>query len=120
MRILLVEDHADTAHVFGRILESVGHVVLAAEDCRRAREAARECAFDLLICDLALPDGDGRHLLPELRKISGRIPALCFSAYVNADDRESARLSGFDAFLAKPTEFDELLRVIQRITALGV
>src|ERR1051325_11145354 len=94
MRILLVEDHADTARVYAQLLHSLGHVVRIAPDCQSARSAARDFVFDLFICDIALPDGDGRQLLAELRDLAHRrLPALAFSAYASDSEIQTARMS---------------------------
>jgi two-component system CheB/CheR fusion protein len=116
LRILMVEDHRDTANVFGRILNSMGHSVRMAGDCRIARETARQGGFDLLICDIALPDGNGLELLPQLRQELGHFAAIAFSAYASEADQQRARFSGFDAFLAKPATTQDLARVLQRFT----
>ena len=116
MRILLVEDHADTARVYSQLLTSLGHAVRIAPDCQSARSAARDFVFDLLICDISLPDGDGRQLLPELRHLAhSRLPALAFSAYASAAEKDFARMSGFDDFLAKPADFDQLMGILNKL-----
>ncbi len=59
MRILVVEDHADTVDVVQRMLKKDGYNVTAALTLADATTACREGKFDLLICDIGLPDGDG-------------------------------------------------------------
>lgn len=62
-RLLLVEDHADTARVLGRLLRHNGHEVELANSLGEAVEALLRQPFDLLLSDLDLPDGTGIDLL---------------------------------------------------------
>ena len=67
MRILLVEDHEDTFVAMSRLLQKFGHDVRGARSMAEARNVADEGAFDLLLCDIGLPDGSGLELIRELR-----------------------------------------------------
>jgi CheY-like chemotaxis protein len=116
MRILVVEDHLDTANVMCRLLVRDGH------DCHCAGTAAEALAlvaaddFDLVIMDIGLPDTDGWDLLPRLRK--GRaLKALAVSGYAAVVDVERSRAAGFDAHLSKPVEFGELRGAIRELAA---
>ena len=67
MHILLVEDHADTATALSRLLRRTGHTVSVAASVADAVQVNEGGNIDLLICDIGLPDGDGRDLLRQLR-----------------------------------------------------
>jgi len=78
MRVLVVEDHHDTAEQFARLLRRAGHEVICAGSIKEAQTHAlvapdqnRACAFDILISDLDLPDGSGRELM---RNLAQRYP----------------------------------------------
>jgi len=66
-RILIVDDHADTLAMLARLLSGLGHQVTAAASCAGARAAAGD-GFDLLLCDVGLPDGDGAALMGEVKQ----------------------------------------------------
>ena len=66
-RILLVEDHLDTARGLSRILGRSGHQVTAAHNLETAVSMASEKPFDLLVSDIGLPDGTGIELIRRLR-----------------------------------------------------
>ena len=64
-RILLVEDHEDSAKTLARILNTQGDAVTIAGTLSEARAAAAAQPFDVMICDIGLPDGDGSDLMRE-------------------------------------------------------
>jgi CheY-like chemotaxis protein len=121
LRILYVEDHADTAEVFARVLEDRGYCVQVATDCAAALAVASRNYFDLMICDIALPDGDGCQLLIKLRQ-RPHLRSLCaiaFTALATAHDLKRIKATGFDGYVLKPTEADELFRVIDKVCCAG-
>jgi PleD family two-component response regulator len=63
MRLLLVEDHLDTAQTISRLLHFNGFKVTVASDVASASAAAEAEPFDVVVCDLGLPDGDGCELM---------------------------------------------------------
>lgn len=71
LRILLVDDHQDTCLALERLLVRRGYLVAATHNMRSAMEAAGRNQFDLLISDIALPDGTGIELMACLRAIPG-------------------------------------------------
>src|SRR5258706_1660911 len=108
-RILLVEDHADTAEVFARLLELRGFRVTVARTAASALDQARRLPFEVLVCDIQLPDGDGCELLLKLRGELGMdaLVAIAFSGYGDEKVIERAKAVGFDAYLAKPVEMKQ-------------
>jgi two-component system CheB/CheR fusion protein len=87
-RILLVEDHPDTANVFARMLRRDGYEVSVADSCAQAARMCDEGGFDLLICDINLPDGDGVGVLSAARKTH---PETVGSLSVDMMERRSLR-----------------------------
>lgn len=113
LRILLVEDHVDTAHVMRRLLSRRGHKVEHAADLRQAMEIIRrEPGFDLLLSDLGLPDGSGLDLMRELRASGHTLPSIALSGYGQEQDLELARQAGFSAHLTKPVTLQQLLEAM--------
>jgi CheY-like chemotaxis protein len=120
LRILFVEDHADTADAFARAMEQRGYRVQVAGDYVTALQMGGNCVYDLLICDLQLPDGDGSNLLPTLRdhcKLPG-LRGIIFSACGTARDIERGKAAGYEAHLLKPIDFEALFRTIEDVTCL--
>ena len=111
-RLLLVEDHADTLKTFARILRHKGFDVQEASTVSEAITVSRP--GDLLLSDIALPDGDGRDLMRELG--ARGIPGIAISGFGTAKDREEYKLAGFAESLVKPIDVGELLNAIGRVT----
>jgi signal transduction histidine kinase len=120
LRILLVEDHHGIARACQRLLASHGHFVVRADRAASALTAVQSGHFDLFICDLSLPDGDGVDLLPRLRSCSASagkvVPAIAISGSAYQEDIGRSLTAGFAAHLAKPFEEDRLLAVIAEVT----
>jgi CheY-like chemotaxis protein len=111
-RLLLVEDHADTLKIFARILRHKGFEVQEASTVSEAITVSRP--GDLLLSDIALPDGDGRDLM---RQLGARgIPGIAISGFGTAKDREQYKRAGFAESLVKPVDIGELLSAIGRVT----
>lgn len=106
-KVLLVEDHADTAFVLARLLEKLGYTVDTAHSAAEARAKFGTGSPDVLIIDLLLPDGTGTDLLKELRA-RRPIRAIAFSALGMEADIQRSRAAGFDAHLTKPATVIEL------------
>jgi CheY-like chemotaxis protein len=118
MRILVVEDHADSADLLARVLRGTGHEVRIAGTVADTLRLCDESGFDLLIADIGLPDGDGRALLRDLRQRGRRvIRAIATSGFVTPDDEARSRAAGFEAHLTKPLDVAALTRAVAAITA---
>ena len=90
-----------------------GHLVVAAHSVRSAMEAAVRNKFDLLLSDIALPDGTGVQLMMQLRAIT-RIPGIAISGFGNDGDIERSLGAGFSEHLIKPIKLDDLEAAIER------
>ena len=93
-KILLVDDHQDTRAALEKLLIRRGHLVAATHDVRSAVEAAARSKFDLLISDIALPDGTGMDLMMQVRAIS-KIPGIAISGFGNNGNIERSLHTGF-------------------------
>ena len=113
LRILLVDDHRDTCTALERLLVRRGHLVAAAHNVRSAMEAAVRNQFDLLISDIALPDGTGMELMMQLRAICG-IPGIAISGFGNNGDIEKSLQAGFSEHLVKPVKLEKLQAAMER------
>jgi signal transduction histidine kinase/CheY-like chemotaxis protein len=113
LKILLVDDHKDTCSALEKLLARRGHLVAVAHNVRSAMEAAVRNKFDLLISDIALPDGTGIDLMMQLRAISN-IPGIAISGFGNNGDIERSLRAGFSEHLIKPVKLENLEAAIER------
>lgn len=115
MQVLLVDDNPLMQQVVSRFLMSQGYSVAVAQTGEEALAMVRHEPCRLLLIDMRLPDQDGPELLLILRREPGMgaCPAIAISG-LGEDDRERTVEVGFDAFLAKPIDLDELLAVVRR------
>lgn len=120
LKILLVEDHGDTARIMQKLLAARGHEVQAAADVATAlrlfgQRGERE--FDLLVSDLGLPDGSGLDLVRQLRASGSNLPAIALSGYGQEQDVMQSRQVGFAAHLIKPVNIEQLQAAIAAVTS---
>lgn len=114
-RVLLVEDHADTARVLSRLLAGNGHAVITAYSIAEALAALRENDFDILISDIGLPDGTGIDLIRAVREdLRKNMPAVALTGFGMEDDIKRTLHAGFNDHLTKPVNFARLELTIQR------
>ena len=108
-RILLVEDHADTAEVLGHLLSMGGYEVQIAGTLAQARQMCHERSFDLVLCDIGLPDGNGLEFAPIARAACPGAKLIALTAFAMPEDVQAAEAAGFDAHVAKPVTIQSLL-----------
>jgi signal transduction histidine kinase/CheY-like chemotaxis protein len=117
LRILLIEDHADTAEALADLLRVGGHEVAVAATATEARAVAERAGlgrFDLVVSDLGLPDGSGQDLM---RELSGRygLHGIALSGYGMEADIRRSREAGFECHLTKPVNLETLEAAIQQV-----
>jgi PAS domain S-box-containing protein len=107
MKVLLIEDHADTARALTRLLESRGYEMQSANSVAAALKAVQEGKFDLFLCDLGLPDGTGFDFITKARAMVDT-PAIALTGFGMQQDVERAQHAGFAAHLTKPVNLQKL------------
>jgi len=120
LRILLVEDHADTLRGLERLLRSKGHKVISAGTFRDASKAMGESAFDLLLSDIGLPDGRGLDLMDLFVKAAENRPVagIALSGFGTPEDIKKSHAAGFRNHLTKPVEFSNLQKCLSEISGI--
>lgn len=116
-RVLLVEDHADTARVMARLLESLNCRVSVAHTVAEALDLASRETYDLVVSDLGLPDASGHELMRRLRVDHHDLRGIALSGYGMEEDIRRSMEAGFIDHLIKPIQFDQLRTVLSRVTA---
>jgi two-component system OmpR family response regulator len=108
MRLLIVEDNDEVRELVSKAVAKDGHVILTAASGGEADALLEEEAFDLLILDLGLPDGDGLRICKALRASGSSIPILVLTAHATITSKVSGLDAGADDFLGKPFAVAEL------------
>lgn len=108
MRILLVEDDAQTAAFILKGLREDGHAIDHAADGKQGLFLASTEPFDVVVLDRMLPGIDGLALLRTLRGAGNRTPVLLLTALGDVDHRVEGLRAGADDYLVKPFAFSEL------------
>jgi two-component system, cell cycle response regulator DivK len=118
MRILLVDDNPLMQQVISGYLELQGYEVAVAGEGAQALALARRQAFQLYVIDMRLPDQDGPEILAALRELPGpgRRPAIAVSG-LGEEERARTMKAGFDAFMAKPLDLDDLVSAVRHFLA---
>jgi DNA-binding response OmpR family regulator len=113
MRILLVEDQPDAAHILMKGLREQGYAVDGAADGEEADFKASVNPYDLVILDVMLPRKSGFDLCRDLRASGSEVPILMLTARDTVDDRIRGLDLGADDYIVKPFEYLELLARIR-------
>jgi signal transduction histidine kinase/ActR/RegA family two-component response regulator len=118
LRILVVDDEADSRDLLAIRLRQYGADVITAASAKVAMEslAQQKSRPDLIVSDIAMPGEDGYSLIRRLRAMEpeqgGRIPAIALTAYSRNKDRALALAAGFQMHMPKPVDAAELARAI--------
>jgi PAS domain S-box-containing protein len=115
LKILVVDDEADTRELLRQGLEYCGATVSVAGSAAEAVEALMAQIPDILISDIGMPAVDGYDLIRQVRRLpatdGGKIPAIALTAYTRTEDRLQALRAGYDMHVPKPVELAELVAV---------
>jgi HAMP domain-containing protein/signal transduction histidine kinase len=119
MRILLVEDHEDSNRSLTNLLRRRGYHVQSALNFRSALDLGAKEEFDVLISDLALPDGSGIDLMQTLQSTRPLL-GIALTGFGMEDDVRKSREAGFQHHLVKPIDLNKLDLLIQESAAAPV
>lgn len=116
MRLLLVEDDAESSRYVCRGLEEAGHTVVVCENGLDGLHLAANEHWDLILLDRMLPGGiDGLSIVAKLRDLGKLMPVLIVSAMSSVDERVRGLRSGGDDYITKPFAFLELLARVEAL-----
>jgi len=117
LRILVVDDNLDAAHTLSLFLRASGHTVEVVYSALDAIDVATVFAPQVCLLDIGLPDMDGNELARRLRVLPEMDGATLIAAtgYGRQQDREQARLAGFDHYLVKPLNTMQLGDILAQV-----
>ena len=119
--ILVVEDNPKNMTLLRDVLRATGYRTLEASTGGQALTLATEHGPALVLMDIRLPDMDGVEALRRLRtdQRTGSTPVVAVTAQAMQGDRARFTELGFDGYLAKPVDIDDLLAVVERFSGSG-
>lgn len=116
VRVLLVDDEADTRELMAFVLETAGATVMAVPSAIAALNKVSQTDLDILVSDIGMPEMNGYTLIQQIRKLlpeqGGQVPAIALTAYVGEIDQQQAIAAGFQRHIAKPVEPNTLVEAI--------
>ncbi|HAF21770.1 MAG TPA: hypothetical protein DCK93_02475 [Blastocatellia bacterium] len=117
LRVLIVDDDDDTLELLTAALSRRSADVTAVSSAAEAIEAIKIFRPDVLISDIAMPGEDGYELIRKViaLNIAPKIPAIAITAYAGEADKEHALAAGYQRYLAKPVELNELISTVAEV-----
>jgi CheY-like chemotaxis protein len=116
LRILIVEDHQDTATMLAKLLGGVGYETTVANTATAGLEFIENQEFDIVVSDLGLPDMTGYEFMKRLRE-NHDLKGIAMSGYGMEDDIRRSLEAGFSEHLVKPVSMSSLEQAIRRLAA---
>lgn len=121
-RVLVIEDNESSLELMIYLLKSFGYMPFRARDGEEGLHVARSERPDLILCDMQLGGMDGHEVCRRLKSdpVLRSIPLVALTAYAMVGDREKMLAEGFDGYLSKPVNpeqvMDELAPFLSRQT----
>ncbi len=117
MRILIVDDSADTIDMLRKLFEMDGAVVATASGAAEALEIAGEKDFDAVLSDISMPGMDGFEFVRRLRELARHkdVPVLAITGFGRPVDVERAEAEGFFSHVTKPIDVNELVQMLREL-----
>ena len=116
-RVLVVDDNVDAAQSLAMLLQATGHDVRVAYDGPSAVDAALEFRPDLAVIDIGLPGFSGLEVARRIRQLATieHMVLVAMTGYGQASDRAHSQEAGFDHHLVKPTDFDQVEKILSEL-----
>jgi signal transduction histidine kinase len=119
VRVLLVEDEADTRELVSFVLESNGAQVTAAASVLEALHRLKDARPTVIVSDIGMPHVDGYSFVRRVRALpadaGGRTPAIALTAYARDLDKKEAEAAGYQRHLAKPVSPSLLVATVAEV-----
>ncbi|WP_230967283.1 hybrid sensor histidine kinase/response regulator [Nostoc commune] len=124
VRVLVVDDDADSLDFTAFVLEQDGAFVIAVSSAYEALQTLAEVKPDVLVSDISMPDMNGYMLIRQVRtwtlEQGGQIPAIALTAFARNDDQQEALKAGFQIHLPKPFNPEKLIAAIAKLVEAKV
>jgi len=118
IRVLVVDDEADTRELLTIILQQAGAEVITMASAQEVLSQFNQLTLDILVSDIGMPQMDGYRLLQQIRGMSlpqANVAAIALTAYAGDSNQQKALAAGFQQHLAKPIAPKDLIQAIARL-----
>jgi len=115
-KVLIVDDESGMRHMLSVLLEREGYAIDTAQNGREGLEKIKANTYDLVLCDIRMPEMDGLTFLESTKNINRLLPVIMMSAFGNVDTAIEAMKKGAYDYVSKPFKADEILLRLQRLT----
>jgi len=121
LRVLVLDDELDAREAIAAVLEGCAGQVTAVATVREAFAALERGATEVVVSDIAMPSEDGYGFIQDLRRLpvdrGGKLPVIALTAHAGFQEYQRILAAGFDAYLAKPIEPQELVAAVARLAS---
>ncbi len=118
--ILIVDDEANMRLTLGDVLEEDGYDVSVADSGERAVEMCRQRAFDVVLMDVRMPGINGVDAFREIRREQLGARIILMTAYSTDELKRVAMEEGAIAFLPKPLDIENVLKLISAVKSTAI
>lgn len=126
LQILVVDDDTDTRDFYTVVLKQAGAIVTAVSSAEEALQVLAQLKPNILLSDIGMPDMDGYMLIRQIRGMEAQdkkaqdktMPAIALTAYAGESDQKQAIAAGFQHYMSKPIEPQELVKAIVKLIPL--
>ena len=123
IRVLVVDDEPSASEALMVMFNACGAQARVAGSCKEALDVFDAWRPDVLVSDIAMPGEDGYSLIRKVRarrpEDGGQVPAVALTAYAKIEDRVSILGAGFQMYLSKPADPNELIAVVDSLVKRG-
>lgn len=114
VQILVIDDEEPIRKLLTRIIELEGYKVSTASCCREALQLLSQQQYDVILCDVFLPDGNGVDFILEIKKYSGDAAIILLTAHGNIEDGVQAIKNGAFDYITKGDDNRKIIPTINR------
>ncbi|HSK76659.1 MAG TPA: sigma-54 dependent transcriptional regulator, partial [Thermoanaerobaculia bacterium] len=112
--LLIVDDEASLLDFLSLLFQSESYAVETARSVEEARKSLERSSYDLVLCDILMPDGNGLDLLKEIKANGNHTAVIMMTAYTSTKSAIEAMKLGATDYVSKPFDVDELKIVAQK------
>lgn len=116
IKILIAEDDRISTEYLKELLKSCASEILLAKNGKEAVQLCKEHPdIDLVLMDIKMPEMNGKEATRDIKALRPNLPVIAQTAYALDNERETILHEGFDAYISKPIQRNEIMLVIDKL-----